>query len=63
MEDVTGFNQKSPEYDGEKLIKAGVSKLKQKYGEAFCDTLGLFLKFHEHERPSFIELAKIMVSK
>jgi serine/threonine protein kinase len=28
MEDVTGFNQKTADYDGEKLIEAGVKRLK-----------------------------------
>ena len=33
MDDVTGFNQKTTEYDGEKLIEQGIKKLKQKYSE------------------------------
>jgi serine/threonine-protein kinase len=28
MEDVTGLNQKTPEFDGEKLIEAGIKRLK-----------------------------------
>ena len=63
MEDVTGFNQKSQEYDGEKLITAGLLKLKQKYSENFCDLLRMMLKFNENDRPSFIDLAKIIVTK
>ena len=63
MEDVTGFNQKSQEFDGEKLITAGLLKLKQKYNDHFCDILRLMLKFNENDRPSFIDLAKILVSK
>ena len=63
MEDVTGFNQKSAEYDGEKLIHAGLAKLKQKYNDHFCDLLRLMLKFNENDRPSFIDLAKIIVAK
>jgi hypothetical protein len=61
MEDVTGFNQKSQEYDGEKLITAGLLKLRQKYSEHFCDILKMMLKFNENDRPSFIDLAKIIV--
>jgi hypothetical protein len=33
MEDVTGFNQKTAEYDGEKLIDAGIKKLKSRYSD------------------------------
>ena len=62
MEDVTGFNQKSQEYDGEKLIVAGINRLKQRFpdGQLFTDTIRQMLKFHETERPSFCELLKFM---
>ena len=33
MEDVTGFNQKSQEFDGEKLIAAGIQRLRQRLPE------------------------------
>jgi hypothetical protein len=39
MEDVTGFNQKSSEYDGERLVAAGLSRLKQRYPEPLVDIL------------------------
>jgi len=60
MDDVTGFNQKSPEYDGEKLVIAGVNKLRARYTESFSDIMGLMLRFREPERPSFVELFKII---
>jgi hypothetical protein len=63
MEDVTGFNQKSAEFDGEKLINAGILKLRQKYNDHFCEVMRLMLKFNEIDRPSFIELGKILVGK
>jgi hypothetical protein len=63
MEDVTGFNQKSAEFDGEKLINAGILKLRQKYNDHFCEVMRLMLKFNEVDRPSFIELGKILVGK
>jgi hypothetical protein len=63
MEDVTGFNQKSAEFDGEKLINAGILKLRQKYNDHFCEVMRLMLKFNEGDRPSFIELGKILVGK
>ncbi len=61
MEDVTGFNQKTAEYDGEKLIEAGIKRLKQRYGEIFCETIRLMLCFFETDRPSFVELANIVL--
>jgi len=59
MDDVTGFNQKSAEYDGEKLIDAGCKKLKVRYSETVCEMIRLMLRFYEVDRPSFIELIKI----
>mmetsp|Transcript_1268 Transcript_1268/g.1701 ORF Transcript_1268/g.1701 Transcript_1268/m.1701 type:complete len:121 (-) Transcript_1268:1437-1799(-) len=64
MEDVTGFNQKSQEYDGERLIAQSLLRLKQRgYSDNFVDILELMLKFKEDQRPSFIELAKTVVKK
>lgn len=62
MEDVTGFNQKSSEYDGEKLVSAGINKLRETFSENVCHVLNLTLKFYEKDRPSFIELHRIMLS-
>ena len=39
MDDVTGFNQKSQEYDGEKLVAAGVTRLKTRYAGSFSDVI------------------------
>lgn len=60
MEDVTGFNQKSSEYDGEKLVTAGINRLREKYPEHICASLNLMLKFYEKDRPSCLEMHKIM---
>lgn len=60
MDDVTGFNQKSTEYDGEKLIDASIKKLKPRYGDTLCEVIRLMLRFNEPERPSFIEMTKII---
>lgn len=64
MEDVTGFNQKSTEFDGEKLVAAGVQRLRQRFNENnyFCEILKLMLKFNENDRPSFCELTKFLSS-
>lgn len=61
MEDVTGFNQKSQEYDGEKLVAAGVARLRDRFGDNTCNVLALMLKFYEKDRPSFVELHNIMM--
>lgn len=61
MEDVTGFNQKSQDYDGEKLVVAGVGHLKDRFGENICKVFNLMLKFYEKDRPSFIELHRVMM--
>lgn len=61
MEDVTGFNQKSQEYDGEKLVTAGINRLRERYSEHICHVLDLMLKFYEKDRPSCIELRKLML--
>ena len=64
MEDVTGFNQKSQEFDGERLIQAGLMRLKQRgYSDNIITMLDLMLKFKEDNRPSFIELAKVVVQR
>ena len=62
MEDVTGFNQKSSEYDGEKLVAIGINKLRERYPEHICHVLDLMLKFYEKDRPSCLELHRIMLT-
>ena len=61
MDDVTGFNQKSQEYDGEKLVAAGVTRLKTRYAGSFSDVIAQMLQFREGDRPSFIELSRIIM--
>lgn len=62
MEDVTGFNQKSTEYDGEKLVAEGIRKLRNTFSDSICTVLNLMLKFYEKDRPSFVELHRVMMS-
>ena len=62
MEDVTGFNQKTVEYDGEKLIEVGIKKLKSKFSDHVCEVMKLMLRFNETDRPSFIEMAKLVLT-
>jgi hypothetical protein len=62
MEDVTGFNQRNNVNDGERLIDQGLKKLKQRYSEHILEIIRLMLKFEEVDRPSFIELAKLVLT-
>lgn len=62
MEDVTGFNQKNQANDGERLIEHSLKKLRQRYSDHILEIMRLMLKFEEAERPSFIELAKLVLT-
>jgi hypothetical protein len=62
MEDVTGFNQRNQVNDGEKLIDQGLKKLRQRYSDHICEIIRLMLKFEEADRPSFIELSKLVLT-
>ena len=62
MEDVTGFNQKNAVNDGEKLVESVLKKLRQRYSDHIIEILRLMLKFEETERPSFVELAKLVLT-
>ena len=59
MEDVTGFNNINK---GEELIERGLKRLRMRYSEHICEILRLMMKFDEAERPSFIELAKLVLT-
>lgn len=59
LEDVTGFNNIN---EGEDLIEVGLKKLRKRYSEHICEILRLMLKFEEAERPSFVELAKLVLT-
>jgi hypothetical protein len=62
MEDVTGFNQRNQANDGEKLVEAGLKKLKARYSDHIIEIIRLMLKFEENDRPSFIELSKLVLT-
>ena len=44
------------------MIEAGLKKLKQRYSDHIIEILRLMLKFDEAERPSFVELAKLVLT-
>ena len=63
MEDVTGFNQRNQANDGERLIENGLKKLKARYSDHIIEIIRLMLKFEENDRPSFIELSKLVLTE
>ena len=48
--------------DGEKLVEQGLKKLRQRYSDHIIEIIRLMLKFDECERPSFVELAKLVLT-
>lgn len=62
MEDVTGFNQRNEQNDGPRLIELGLKKLGQRYSDHIVEIIRMMLKFEEPERPSFIEMAKLVLT-
>lgn len=43
-------------------MDAGLKKLKQRYSDHIIEIIRLMLKFEETDRPSFIELAKLVLT-
>lgn len=60
MKDVTGFNQKTQNTDGERLIKENLDRLSKKYSSTVVDIIRKMLIYDEDKRPSFIELGKLV---
>ena len=56
MKDVGGFNQKTPQCDGEALIKEGLKQLSKTYSNKLVDIIRKMLIFNEEERPTFQQL-------
>lgn len=59
MEDVTGCNHLK---DGEARIEEILADIRARYSDHICEIIRLMLKFDENERPSFIELAKLVLT-
>ena len=53
MKEVTGFNSKTLEVNGEKLIREHLKVLEKMYSPQFAQLMGLLLRFEESDRPSF----------
>ena len=43
-------------------MEAGLKKLRQRYSDHIIEIVRLMLKYDENERPSFIELAKLVLT-
>lgn len=59
MDDVTGCNHIK---EGEEAIEEVLRGVKKRYSEHIIEIILLMLKFDEQERPSFIELAKLVLT-
>lgn len=44
------------------MVDAGLKKLRQRYSDHIIEIIRLMLKFEENERPSFVELAKLVLT-
>ena len=60
LKDVNGFNRKTDQCNGERLIYEGLKMLSKKYSNKVIEILSLMLKFDENERPNFVELVKYL---
>ena len=60
LKDVNGFNQKTDQCNGERLIYEGLRMLGKKYSNKIIEIFGMMLKFDENERPNFIELERFL---
>ena len=60
LKDVNGFNQKTDNCNGERLIYEGLKMLSKKYSNKIIEILAFMLKFDENERPNFIELERYL---
>ena len=48
--------------DGEKIVDTGLKKITSRYSDHIIEIVRLMLKFEESERPSFVELAKLVLT-
>ena len=56
MKDVGGFNQKTPQCDGEVLIKEGLKQLSKSYSNKLVEIIRRMLIFNEEDRPTFQQM-------
>lgn len=61
MNEVTGFNNKTPQNDGEALIKQHLIELEKMYSTQLVNIIALMLIFEESNRPSFVEIEQLFI--
>lgn len=44
------------------MVELALKKLRQRYSDHIIEIIRLMLKFEENERPSFVELAKLVLT-
>ena len=44
------------------MVEQGLKKLRQRYSDHIIEIIRLMLKYEESERPSFVELAKLVLT-
>lgn len=56
MKEVTGYNNKTPQNDGECMVRSALMELEKIYSPQFVNIIALMLIFEESNRPSFVEI-------
>lgn len=59
LQEVTGFNNMTPEINGEDLIKQNLQELEKMYSPQFVSIIALMLIFDESARPSYHQIEQI----
>jgi serine/threonine protein kinase len=63
MKDVGGFNQKTPQVDGEVLIKEGLKQLSKSYSNKLVEVIRRMLIFNEEDRPTFQQMGMFIAGE
>ena len=63
MKDVGGFNQKTPQCDGEVLIKEGLKQLSKTYSNKLVEVIRRMLIFNEEDRPTFQQMGMFIAGE
>ena len=63
MKDVGGFNQKTPQCDGEVLIKEGLKQLSKSYSNKLVEVIRRMLIFNEEDRPTFQQMGMFIAGE
>lgn len=61
MNEVTGYNNNTPQNNGEILIKQNLQDLEKAFSSKFLNIIALMLIFEESGRPSFVEIEQLFI--